>query len=199
MTTIAAQENPMTATDADERADILAELAQARHWLVFPTRDLTDEQAASRPTASQLCLGGLIKHVTKVEEGWMRFAVDGASAEEGFELPEGMTLDDFEGWIASLDEKPDWLVERENEFKLLPDETLAGVVAAYHETAARTEATLASLPDLNTRHALPKAPWHEPGTTWSVRRVLLHIIAETTQHAGHADMLREHIDGATSM
>lgn len=189
----------MTATDADERADLLAELAQARHWVVFPTRDLTDEQAASRPTASQLTLGGLIKHVAKVEEGWMRFAVEGDDGEEGFELPEGMSLEDFEGWLASLDEKPDWLVERENEFKLLPDETLADVVAAYHETAARTERTLASLPDLNVRHELPKAPWHEPGTTWSVRRVLLHIIAETCQHAGHADMLREHIDGATSM
>ena len=46
---------------------------------------------------------------------------------------------------------------------------------------------------------LPKAPWHEPGTSWSVRRVVLHIIAETAQHAGHADILREHIDGATSM
>ncbi|GLZ46594.1 hypothetical protein Acsp06_27790 [Actinomycetospora sp. NBRC 106375] len=199
MTTTAAQETAMTSIDTDERDDLLAELGQARHWLVFPTRDLTDEQAASRPTASQLTLGGLIKHVTKVEEGWMRFAVEGDNGEEGFELPEGMTLDDFEGYIASLDEKPDWLVERENEFKLLPGETLAGVIAKYHETAARTEATLASLPDLNARHELPKAPWHEPGTSWSVRRVMLHIIAETTQHAGHADMLREHIDGATSM
>jgi uncharacterized damage-inducible protein DinB len=199
MTTTAAQETAMTSTDADERADILAELAQARHWMVFPTRDLTDEQAAARPTVSQLTLGGLIKHVTKVEEGWMRFAVDGPQPEDDVVLPDGMTLEDFEGWIASLDEKPDWLVERENEFRLLPGETLAGVVAAYHETAARTERTLASIPDLNRRFALPKAPWHEPGTTWSVRRVLLHIIAETTQHAGHADMLREHIDGATSM
>jgi hypothetical protein len=199
MTTTATQETAMASTDADERADLLAELAQARHWLVFPTRDLTDEQAGSRPTASQLCLGGLIKHVTKVEEGWMRFAVEGDNGEEGFELPEGMTIEDFEGWIASLDEKPDWLVERENEFRLLPGETLAEVVEKYHETAARTEATLASLPDLNVRHELPKAPWHEPGTTWTVRRVMIHIIAETTQHAGHADMLREHIDGATSM
>jgi uncharacterized damage-inducible protein DinB len=199
MTTIAAQETLMTSSTDDERADILAELAQARHWLVFPTRDLTDEQAAARPTVSALTLGGLIKHVTKVEEGWMRFAVEGPRPEDDVVLPEGMTLDDFEGWIASLDEKPDWLVERENEFKLLPGETLAGVVAAYHETAARTERTLASIPDLSRRFALPQAPWHEPGTTWSVRRVLLHIIAETTQHAGHADLLREHIDGATSM
>jgi uncharacterized damage-inducible protein DinB len=198
MTTIAAQETPMS-TDADERTDLLAELAQARHWLVFPTRDLTDEQAAARTTVSELTLGGLVKHVTKVEEGWMRFAVEGPRPEEDVVLPEGMTLDDFEGWIASLDEKPDWLVERENEFKLLPGETLAGVIARYHEVAAQTEATLASIPDLNARHLLPKAPWHEPGTSWSVRRVLLHIIAETTQHAGHADMLREHIDGATSM
>jgi hypothetical protein len=73
------------------------------------------------------------------------------------------------------------------------------VIAHYEQVAAQTEATLATLPDLNVRHELPKAPWHEPGSTWSVRRVLLHIIAETTQHAGHADMLREHIDGATSM
>src|SRR3954454_13410909 len=160
MTLTATQETPMTSTDVDERTDLLAELAQARHWLVFPTRDLTDEQAASRPTQSQLTLGGLIKHVAKVEEGWMRFAVEGASAEEGFELPEGMTIDDFEAYIASLDEKPAWLTERENEFKLLPDETLAGVVAHYEDVAARTEATLASLPDLNARHELPKAPWH---------------------------------------
>jgi uncharacterized damage-inducible protein DinB len=199
MTATATQETTVTSTDSGERADLLAELAQARYWLTFTTRDLTHEQAASRPTVSQLCLGGLIKHVAKVEEGWMRFAVEGASAEEGFELPEGMSLDDFEGWIASLDEKPAWLVERENEFRLLPDETLAEVVARYEEVARRTEETLASLPDLNVRHELPKAPWHEPGTAWSVRRVVLHIIAETTQHAGHADMLREHIDGATSM
>lgn len=199
MTTTPAQETSMTATDADERADLLAGLAQARHWLVHPTRNLTDEQAAARTTVSELTLGGLVKHVTKVEEGWMRFAVEGARPEEDVVLPEGMTLDDFEGYIASLDEKPDWLVERENEFKLLPGETLAGVIAKYQEVAARTEATLASIPDLNRRHELPKAPWNEPGATWSVRRVLLHIIAETTQHAGHADILREHIDGAKSM
>jgi hypothetical protein len=192
-------ETTVTSTDADERGDLLAELAQARHWLVFPTRDLTDEQAGSRPTVSQLCLAGLIKHVAKVEEGWMRFAVEGAAEGEGFELPEGMTLDDFESWVAGLDEKPDWLVERENEFRLLPGETLAGVIERYQQVASRTEEILASLPDLNVRHELPKAPWHEPGTSWSVRRVVLHIIAETAQHAGHADILREHIDGATSM
>ena len=46
---------------------------------------------------------------------------------------------------------------------------------------------------------LPKAPWHEPGSRWSARRVLLHVIAETAQHAGHADIIRESLDGAKSM
>ena len=50
-----------------ERADLLATLATARHFLRFTTRDLTDEQAGLRTTASELCLGGLIKHVTAVE------------------------------------------------------------------------------------------------------------------------------------
>jgi hypothetical protein len=43
------------------------------------------------------------------------------------------------------------------------------------------------------------APWFTPGEQWTARRVLLHIIAETAQHAGHADIIREALDGAKSM
>lgn len=53
--------------DNGERADLLAMLAKHRHFLRFTTRDLTDEQAGQRTTASELCLGGLIKHVTSME------------------------------------------------------------------------------------------------------------------------------------
>ena len=56
-----------------------------------------------------------------------------------------------------------------------------------------------TLPDLNATHPLPRAPWHPAGGQWSARRVLLHIIAETAQHAGHADITRESLDGARSM
>ena len=55
------------------------------------------------------------------------------------------------------------------------------------------------LPDLNLSHPLPEAPWFEPGASWSARRVLLHVIAETAQHAGHADIIRESLDGAKTM
>jgi hypothetical protein len=88
---------------------------------------------------------------------------------------------------------------RVDEFKLLPGETLAGVLEDYAKVAQRTDELVASLPDLNLSHPLPKAPWFPPDATRSARRVFLHIIAETAQHAGHADILRESLDGAKTM
>ena len=165
-----------------ERADLLEALAKQRHFLRFTTRDLTDEQAGQRTTVSELCLGGLIKHVNAVEQGWVNFIRRGPSELGGVST---MTEADY--------------ARRADEFRMLPGETLAGVLADYAETARRTDELVASLPDLSDAHPLPKAPWFEPGAQWSARRVILHIIAETAQHAGHADIIRESLDGAKSM
>ncbi|WP_214108006.1 DinB family protein [Acrocarpospora catenulata] len=165
-----------------ERADLLAMLAKHRHFLRFTTRDLTDEQARLRTTASELCLGGLIKHVTAVERAWVNFILDGPSA-----------MGDFTAMTEA-----DW-ARRADEFRLLPDETLSGVLADYAEVARRTDELVATLTDLDASQPLPKAPWFEADTRWSARRVLMHIIAETAQHAGHADIIRESLDGAKSM
>ena len=75
-----------------ERADLLAMLAKSRHFLCFTTRGLTDEQAALRTTASELCLGGLIKHVAAVEENWARFITEGPSPASDYSA---MTPEDF--------------------------------------------------------------------------------------------------------
>jgi uncharacterized damage-inducible protein DinB len=165
-----------------ERADLLAVLAGSRRFLRFTTRDLTDEQAAQRTTVSQLCLGGLIKHVTAAEQGWANFIVDGPSA---LGDASAMTEQDYQ--------------RRAEEFRLLPGETLAGVLDAYAEAARRTDELVATLPDLDASHPLPQAPWFQPGARWSARQALLHIIAETAQHAGHADIIREALDGAKTM
>ncbi|WP_063060987.1 DinB family protein [Nocardia sienata] len=169
------------ATLSGERADLLAELRAARFFLRFTARELTDEQAAARPTPSALCVGGLIKHVTGVERGWVDFFEEGAAVSKDFA---DMTAADF--------------AARDDEFRMLPGETLAGVLAAYEEVARRTDEMVATLPDLDAKCPLPKAPWFRE-THWSARRVFLHIIAETTQHAGHADIIREAIDGAKTM
>jgi hypothetical protein len=165
-----------------ERTDLLAILGKHRHFLRFTTRDLTDEQARKRTTASELCLGGLIKHVTSAERGWAEFIVAGPAARSN----------------ASEMTEQDWAA-RAAEFQLLPGETLAGVLGSYAETAARTDELISTLPDLDAAWPLPEAPWFTPGESWSARRVLLHIIAETAQHAGHADIIRESLDGAKSM
>jgi uncharacterized damage-inducible protein DinB len=170
------------AITTDERTDLLEALAHSRRFLRFTTRDLTDEQAGRRTTASALCLGGLIKHVTSVERNWADFILNGPSVMPDFTA---MTEADF--------------ARRADEFRMLPGETLAGVLAEYNETARRTDELVTSLPDLDAAHPLPEAPWNKPGARWSARRVLLHIVAETAQHAGHADIIRESLDGAKSM
>ena len=169
-------------TNDQERADLLEALGTHRHFLRHTARDLTDEQARQRTTASELTLGGLIKHVANIEQGWADFVVDGPSALGDFSA---MTEADFARWT--------------DQFKLLPDETLAGVLEDYAKVAQRTDELVASLPDLNVSHPLPKAPWFPPDARRSARRVFLHIIAETAQHAGHADIIRESLDGAKSM
>ncbi len=84
-------------------------------------------------------------------------------------------------------------------FQMLPGETLASLMAEYEDVARQTDELVAMLPDLDSSHPLPVAPWFPPGARWTARRALLHIIAETSQHAGHADIIREALDGAKTM
>ncbi|HST67922.1 MAG TPA: DUF664 domain-containing protein, partial [Mycobacteriales bacterium] len=78
-------------------------------------------------------------------------------------------------------------------------ETLAGLLATFDEVAARTDELVTGLPDLDATQPLPSAPWFEAGASWSARRVVLHVIAEISQHAGHADIIRESLDGQKTM
>ncbi|WP_395292911.1 DinB family protein [Kitasatospora hibisci] len=172
---------PATPAPTGERADLLAVLAKHRHFLRFTTRDLTDEQAGRRTTASELCVGGLIKHVAAMERVWADFILEGPSAMPDFTA---MSEADQAVWAG--------------QFRMLPGETLEGILADYAAVARRTDELVAVLPDLDVAHPLPAAPWFTD-THWSARRVLLHVIAETAQHAGHADIVREALDGAKTM
>ena len=161
----------------DERTGLLAYLAQQRDALRFAAYGLTDEQARATPTASALSVGGLIKHVAATERGWMD---DVLQRNRGSDAPAEADYHD--------------------NFRLLPGETLAGVLARYDEVARETEAIIAGIPDLGQPVPVPQGvPWFPDDVeAWSVRWVLLHLIEETARHAGHADIVRESIDGATS-
>lgn len=166
------------ATDT-ERSDVLDVLAKHRALFKQTVAGITDEQARLRPTVSELCLGGLIKHVAAVESSWDDFIENGPRVVD-YTDPATFT------WHAQT-------------FQLLEGETLASALAAYDDVAARTDALVMSLPSLDASQPLPEAPWFEPGARWTARRVFAHIVAETAQHAGHADIIREAIDGAKTM
>lgn len=170
----------LVAPIADEREGLLAYLAQQRDAFRTVAHGLTDEQARATPTVSTLSIGGLIKHVAFTESGWIDTMLGRTGSAGG---------DDFE---ASQEDYAD-------NFVLGPDETLAGALDAYAAVAAETETAVAGIDDLGQAVPVPKGvPWYPDDVeAWSARWVLFHLIEETARHAGHADIVRESIDGAT--
>ncbi len=161
----------------DERELLLAYLAQQRDGIRNAAFGLTDEQARLAPSASSLSIGGLIKHVADMETTWIDMILQRDS--RGSEQDEASNYED--------------------NFRLGPDETLADVLARYDDVDKDTEAAVARIADLGQPVPVPKGvPWFPDDVeAWSVRWVLLHLIEETARHAGHADIVRESIDGAT--
>lgn len=188
----------MTHTGTGERSDLLETLAKHRYFLRYTVRELTDEQGLQRTTASALTLSGLIKHVADTEEGWANFMVHGPESLGGGEGWEGDETDGNGDGNGDGAESIDWSAAEDPRFIVGPSDTLAGLLARYEDVARRTDELVTTV-DLDSAHPLPVAPWFEPGAVWSARRVVLHIIAETSQHAGHADIIRESLDGAKSM
>ncbi|MQA84264.1 MAG: DUF664 domain-containing protein [Streptosporangiales bacterium] len=162
---------------ADEREGLLAYLAQQRLVLRIAAYGLTDEQARATPTKSSLSVGGLIKHVADVERNWINVVLQREQASRE---------DAEEDYVAN--------------FRLGPDETLADVLDHYEQVATETEAVIAGIEDLGQAVPVPRGvPWFPDDVeAWSVRWVLLHLIEETARHAGHADIIRECVDGATA-
>ena len=157
----------------NERDNLLAYLTQQRYCMRLTAYGLTEAQARQTPTSSRLSVGGLIKHVTAVERGWMGDVVQQRPAD-----PSGT-----EGYSDG--------------FVMRPDETLQHVLDDSVRCGEETEAIMAGIADLGQTVPVPKdVPWFPDDVdAWSVRWVVLHLIEEIARHAGHADILREHIDG----
>jgi len=164
-----------TATLTRERQDLLETLDKHRGFLRQTIQGMSPEQIRERSTVSALTLGAIVQHVTEMEVQWGEFI------DRGAEAMAGMTPEKY----AAM-----WTLET--------DVTAESLVSAYDAACARNDERVRTA-DLDADHALPEAPWFTPGARWSARRVLVHIIAETSQHAGHADIIRETIDGQKTM
>jgi uncharacterized damage-inducible protein DinB len=158
----------------DERGALLDFIEEQRGGIRRSLLGLTEEQAASRPSASELSLSGLLKHVAEVEQGWVARAKGEAPAVKR----------DESNWHEC--------------FVLADGETVASQLAYWEKVAAETEAFLRSVPSLDDTFALPNDPWFPPEARVSMRWLALHLIRETARHAGHADIIRESLDGKTA-
>jgi uncharacterized damage-inducible protein DinB len=151
----------------DERELLLAFLAQQRDGLRNAAYGLTEAEARRAPSASVLSVASLIRHAVTTERGWISMMQGEPSAGD-------------------------------QGFGLSEGDTVSSLLDDYAATAAETARVVASL-GLDHPVAVPKGvPWFPDDVDgWSVRWVLLHLIEETARHAGHADIVRESIDGAT--
>ncbi|RLV49963.1 DinB family protein [Nocardioides mangrovicus] len=170
-----------------ERDDLLQILDTRRALFLRTVEGIDDDQARTRTTVSELTLGGLVKHVAQTQEQWLSFITEGPAPQPDID------------WSNIDWSNPPAAVKAFQEgHRMLPEETLGDLVAAYQDVAART-AELVDTVDLDATQPLPEAPWFEPGASWSARQVLLHLVGETSQHAGHADIIREALDGQKTM
>ncbi len=157
----------------DERQGLLAFLEHQRQAVRYAVHGLSEDQARAKPTPSKLSLGGLVKHLAHAERDWVD-RVEGLSPE-----PASVQV-----YMAT--------------FELEDGETLAAVLEQYAQAGDRTDAVVSASDDLGRRVPLPAEPWYPDPQRCTVRWVLLHLIEETARHAGHADIIREALDGALS-
>lgn len=164
---------------SDERDAIAGFLALNQDGFRAVAYGLTDAQAGTASTPSALTVGTLVKHLTQVQENWLAIAL-AAPQKYADERPQ------HEQYAAHAEG-----------FTWHDTDTLMAVFTGYDDVSARVIDAVRTL-DPDTPVPVPDAPWNPQGVSaWSVRWVWLHLLQEITRHAGHADIIREAVDGAT--
>lgn len=157
-----------------ELVQLTSYLDYQRETMLLKTDGLTREQLAQPLPPSTLTLGGLLNHLALVEDSWFRERFAGQPADE---LWAGI----------------DWDADPDHEFRTAADVGPEELRRRYADACARSRevvAAAASLDQLSVRK-------RGNGRHFDLRWVLLHLIEETARHAGHADLIRESIDGTT--
>jgi hypothetical protein len=168
--------HPNPPVTADERTTLTEFLDYFRSVLLRKADGLDETQARQQIGVSQMDMLGLIRHMAGVEQWWFSHAFAGS--------------DEPEIWPSEADPDADWHHG--------PDDTLAVAVAALHEQIAKARAIVAATKSLDQVTSIDVGPPDNPDRFGrrSLRWVMVHMIEEYARHCGHADVLRENIDGA---
>jgi uncharacterized damage-inducible protein DinB len=153
----------------DERSTLLAFLEWQRETLARKCAGLAPDQLRIRSAEpSTLSLLGLVRHMADVERGWFRRTLAGE------EVPERYSSDD----------------DRDGDFDNVDTADVDEAFAGWHEECGLAD-------EIISRRALDATGKQQSGREVSLRWILNHMIEEYSRHNGHADLLRERIDGAT--
>ena len=155
-----------------ELTQLTAFLDFQRETVLGKTEGLTAEQMAQPLPPSSMTLGGLLNHLALVEDSWFRVRFSG--------------LPDDEPWAGI-----DWDADPDHEFRTAADLTPDELRQRYRDTCARSREVVDRAESLDQLSVAKR----RNGEHFDLRWMLLHLIEETARHAGHADLLREAIDG----
>jgi len=163
-------------SEVDPKADLHRYLQMAREALVWKLDGLSDYDIRRPMTPTGTNLLGLVKHVASVEAGYLG---------DTFGRPSGESLP----WLAD-DAAPN------DDMWATADESREQILDLYRRVWANSDATI----DAMALDATGRVPWWpDEHSTVTLHRILVHMIAETDRHAGHADIVRELIDGAAGL
>jgi uncharacterized damage-inducible protein DinB len=162
-------------TESDPKADLHSYLQEARDALVWKLDGLSeyDIRRPMVPTGTNLL--GVVKHVASVE---LEYFGDVFGRPSGVPLP----------WLAKG-------AEPNADMWATPDQSREEIVGLYHRSWAHSDETIRELP----LDAIGRVPWWGTRGEVTLHKILVHMIAETHRHAGHADIVRELIDGAAGV
>ncbi|WP_459548916.1 mycothiol transferase [Nocardia sp. X0981] len=161
-------------TGSREREDLVQLLDEQREMFRITLRGISEEQARRRTTASALTLGGLLHHLIRCEREWTKVLVERDETA-------AKTIEDYAG-----------------EYDFGDEETVAGLLAEWERVAAHTAELIRTVDTLDAPIPTPTNPWVPGRVWWSARFLVLHILREIAHHSGHADIIREELDGANT-
>jgi uncharacterized damage-inducible protein DinB len=174
--------DPESRTDpplqTDEATTLRAFLDYHRDTFRWKCSGLTQEQLAQPLAPSDMTLGGMMKHLAVVESGWFEDTFEGGPSMPPFET-------------VNWKDDPDW------EWRTARDDSPLELRALFDEAVSRADAVIDRAMAGEGLDATSAHPSRREGTPFSLRWIIVHMIEEYARHNGHADLIRESIDGAT--
>ncbi|WP_112227093.1 DinB family protein [Lentzea atacamensis] len=176
MTDFDEQGRPEPPMDGDELATLSGFLEFQRATLAWKTAGLTAEQLNATTAKSSMTLGGMLKHLVYVEQQWFHVVLH--------------DREPLEPW-ASVD----WKADNDWDWHSAAQDSPEQLIALWQEEVDRSRKAVAEALETGDLGQLAKhAPWRD-GRVPSLRWILTHMIEEYSRHNGHADLIREAIDG----